>query len=127
MIIERLEHFNDYQKKLKMQDIIIREKKEALVRTCKTDISESLRKELFKEVQKAENKRDEIILDEIREKQELEQYLQEVIPDDRICTILIVHYLLGKKLKEIAIEMQFSYDYVRELCCEGRKMLKQVV
>ena len=127
MIIERLEQFKDYQKKLKMQDIIIREKKETLVKACKTNVPESLRNELFKAVEEAEGKKNEIILDEIRERQELEQYLQGAITDDRIRTVLIVHYLHGKKLKDISQEMKFSYDYIRGLCCDGRKMLKQVV
>ena len=127
MIIERLEHFKDFQKKLKMQDTIIREKKEVFVKACKNNIPESLRNELFKDVEEAEGKKNEIILDEIRERQELEEILQDTITDDRIRTVLIVHYLHGKKLKEISKEMTFSYDYIRELSCKGRKMLKQVV
>lgn len=127
MIIERLEQFKDYQKKLKMQDIIIREKKEILVRACQTEVPETLRQELYEKVEEAERKKTEIILDEMRERHELEEILQNIITDDRIRTILIVHYLHGKTLKEISKEMTFSYDYIRELSCEGRKMLKQVV
>ena len=109
-----------------MQDIIIREKKEILVRACQTEVPETLRNELFKDVEEAEGKKNEIILDETRERQELEEILQDTITDDRIRTILILHYLHGKTLKEISKTMTFSYDYIRELSCKGRKMLKQV-
>ena len=126
-IIERLEHFKDFQKKIKMQDMIIREKKETLVKACQTHIPDLLRQEMFEEVEKAEGKRNKIMLDEMRERQELEPYLMEVIPDDKIRTVLILHYLHGKKLKEISVEMMLCYDYIRELCSEGRKILKQVV
>ena len=82
MIIERLEQFKDYQKKLKMQDIIIREKKEILVRACQTEVPETLRQELYEKVEEAERKKTEIILDEMRERHELE----EDIPEGRFGT-----------------------------------------
>ena len=125
-IIERLEHFKDFQKKLKMQDMIIREKKETLVKACQTHIPDLLRQKMFEEVERAEGKKNEILFDELRERQELEPYLMEVISDDKIRTVLILHYLHGKKLKEISAEMMLCYDYIRELCAEGRKILKQV-
>lgn len=127
VIVERLEHFKDFQKRLKLQNTVILGKKEFLTKACEVNISEEVRNRLFTEVKQEEGKINEILLDEMKERQELEYILSELIADDRIRTILIVHYLQGKTLKDIAFEMGFSYDYIRELCSNGRKMLKQVV
>ena len=129
-MIERLKHFKDFKKKVKMQDAVILGKKEILFQACKTSLSDEVKEALSKDVEQAERVKNEIILDEIRESQELKQLLKEHIHAERIRTIMIFHYIQGKTLKELTKankEFALSYDYILKLNTRGMKILGQVV
>ena len=126
MYYERLEHFKDFKTKLKKQDRIIQDKKNFFLQACKTNVNESLQAVLGADLERAEGKKNEIMLDEIRELQELKEVLTESIPDDRIRNILILYYLEGYSLKDIASDMGISYSYINVLKNKGKKVLEGV-
>lgn len=82
----------------------------------------------------------ELIIDLIkpfREKETLtEEELQELsillgmlqekiskIPDETLREVLIQRYIYGKLLRDIAADMHYSYDYIRELHSKAKKVL----
>lgn len=126
-ILERLEHFKDYKYMKRNQEEEIR-KQEAIVHACDDMcLPDSLKNRLFQDVQEAKGKLIAIELEEQREGQELERFLNENIQDDRIRYILCRHYIRQETLVIIADEISISYSYVNLLSAKGKDMLKKVV
>lgn len=122
-ILERLEHFKDYQKNLKIQDNIILGKKETFMKMCEDNVDDEIKMCLLSDVTRAEEEKKAIILDEIRERQELEEILNDKISDIRIRAIFSLNCLHNKTLRNISEDMGLSYDYVRELKHKGKMLL----
>ena len=126
-ILERLEHFKDYKYIKRNQEEEIR-KQESIVHACDgMRIPDSLKNRLFQDVQEAKGKLIAIELEEQREGQELESFLNEYIHDDRIRYILSRHYIQQKSLLEISKEISLSYGYTKMLSSKGKQMVKKVV
>ena len=126
-ILERLEHFKDYKYMKKNQEEEIR-KQEAIVHACDDMcLPDSLKNRLFQDVQEAKGKLIAIELEEQREGQELESFLNEYIQDDRIRYILCRHYIQQETLVRIADEISISQSYVNLLSAKGKQMMKKVV
>lgn len=126
-ILERLEHFKDYKYMKKNQEEEIR-KQEAIVHACDDMcLPDSLKNQLFQDVQEAKGKLMEIKLKEQTEGQELERFLNENIQDDRIRYILNRHYIQQKSLLEVSKEISLSYGYTKMLSSKGKQMVKKVV
>lgn len=126
-ILERLEHFKDYKYMKKNQEEEIR-KQEAIVHACDDMcLPDSLKNQLFQDVQEAKGKLIAIELEEQREGQELESFLNEYIQDDRIRYILCRHCIQQKTLLEVSKEISLSYGYTKMLSSKGKQMVKKVV
>lgn len=122
-MIKRLENFQKFEKKKSMQDAIIAAKKLNAINSCE-NVDEQTKEMLISEVEAAQRTKDKIIQEEIKERKELETNLMNMIQDDRIRTIMILHYLQGMSLKDVAVQFGISYCYARELCADGRSILK---
>lgn len=126
-ILERLEHFKDYKYIKRNQEEEIR-KQESIVHACDgMRIPDSLKNRLFQDVQEAKGKLIAIELEEQREGQELESFLNEYIQDDRIRYILNRHHIQQKTLLEVSKEISLSYGYTKMLSSKGKQMVKKVV
>lgn len=125
--MERLEHFKDYKYMKRNQEEEIR-RQEAIVHACDDMcLPDNLKNRLFQDVQEAKGKLMEIELEEQREGQELERFLNENIQDDRIRYILCRHYIQQKSLLEVSKEISLSYGYTKMLSSKGKQMVKKVV
>lgn len=125
--LERFEHFKEYDKLKKHQKKVIDKKYDILVHACKTIIPDTVKDRLRQDVQKAEDDLTAIINEEVQEGQDLEQILNDHIPDDRIRHILSQHYLQNVQLKDIAKEVNLSYSYLLKLSDRGKALLQKVV
>ncbi len=126
-ILERLEHFKDYKYIKRNQEEEIR-KQESIVHACDgMHLPDSLKNRLFQDVQDAKGKLIAIELEEQREGQDLERFLNENIQDDRIRYILCRHYIQQKSLLEVSKEISLSYGYTKMLSSKGKQIVKKVV
>lgn len=126
-MINRFEHFKDYQKNKAYQEKMIVERKKVFNEACKNDLNDDIKQHLYSDVIRAENVLNQLILDEMEERRILEGILETYIQDFRIRDILFMKYIQNITLKECAKVIGFSYDYTRELCSKGRMILKQVM
>lgn len=125
--LERFEHFKEYDKQKKIQKKVIDKKYEILVHACKTVIPDTVKDRLRQDVMKAEEDLTAITTEEMQEGQELEQILNDHVPDDRIRHILSQHYLQKIQLKDVAKELNLSYSYLLKLSDSGKELLQKVV
>ena len=126
-MLKRLEQFREIEKNIRIQKAVILGKKEILNKCYEEGLQGSVREFLESDYEKAKGTLTELLLEQIRERQELEEVLCESIHDERIRSIMILHYLQGQTLKDISKQFGLSYDYTKELNGNGRKVLSGMV
>ncbi len=81
--------------------------------------------ELIVDLIKSLREKETLTKKELQEQDILFGMLQEKIsevPDETLREVLMQRYIYGKLLKDIATDMNYSYDYIRELHSKAKKV-----
>ena len=120
--MDRLEEFKNFKKKIDYQKQIIEDKKKILVASDEAGLSDDTVSLLYQDVASAEGKLQEIILDQMKERNFIESIFSE-IENDKIRLIMYAKYIQGKTLRLIAEEIGYSYDHTRRLYRKGKEII----